>query len=180
MALLSPGRTSLWWADNARKSDYHCLDQWTAIQAVSGRAVVKVLIRQRRKRTRRNGRESQRWHQRSRCQSSEALPVLGVPQLPIGRRLSKGVSARTVTFWRHHRRQQWRPPSLLPLFLCIYTFILPSSESKPLLYCHLYRHFYLSRFQHVLFCMIKHHFSTTFSTVLAPYYSIANVPFKTE
>ncbi|MCX4295094.1 MAG: hypothetical protein OSJ56_13680 [Prevotella sp.] len=67
-------------------------------QAVSGRAVVKAFIRQRRKRTRRNGRESQRWHQRSRCRSSEALPVLGVPQLPIGRRLSKGVSARTVTF----------------------------------------------------------------------------------
>ncbi len=32
----------------------------------------------------RGDRYTQRWHQRSRCRSSEALPVLGVPQLPIG------------------------------------------------------------------------------------------------
>lgn len=85
--------------------------------------VVKVLIRQQRKRTQRNGNKSQRWHQRSRCQSSEALPVLGVAVSPnashrapaaptcafgslanvisavaLGEMRSKGVSACTVTF----------------------------------------------------------------------------------
>ena len=114
MALPSPGKTSLWYADDAGRRHITVSARGLLSSGKWG-TVVKILIQQRRKRTRMNGRESQRWHQRSRCQSSEALPVLGVPQLPIGRRLSKGVSARTVTFWRLHRRQQCRPPSLLPL-----------------------------------------------------------------
>ena len=78
--------------------DWNLLASGLLKQAVSGGAVVKSPYPATAKRTRRNGNKSPMWHQRSRCQSSEALPVLGVPQLPVGAMRSKGVSACTVTF----------------------------------------------------------------------------------
>lgn len=131
MAPPSPGKASLWYADNAgrRHITVSARGLLSSGKWGSGR---KNPYQARRKRTRMNGRESQRLHQRSRC-----LPVIGVPPVPIGAMRSMGVSACTVTFWRHHRRQHGRPHPLLPLsrwllysIACIKTVICNSGYSN--------------------------------------------------
>ena len=79
-------------------ADYHGLDPWTAETSGKWLDGRKSPYQATAKTNMENGNKSPRWHQRSRCQSSEALPVLGVPQLPVGAMRSKGVSACTVTF----------------------------------------------------------------------------------
>jgi len=65
-----------------RKADYRCLDPWTAETSGKWPGSRKSPHQATAKRTRRNGNKSPMWHQRSRCQSSEALPVLGVAVSP--------------------------------------------------------------------------------------------------
>ena len=63
-------------------ADYHCLDPWTAETSGKWLDGRKSPYQATAKTNMENGNKSPRWHQRSRGQSSEALPVLGVAVSP--------------------------------------------------------------------------------------------------